>query len=451
MWLSLLFSALLYPLPFMFTASCWWLVFIFPFPLFYSIHKHALRFKHGFFWAIVTFTVHLSGPLYAAMLMAQGSWLIRIVPATIIIFYFALCTGIFFQLAWYVYRNKNDYTRFITFFCMLTFFFTWLNKYCLWPCGLQEGYFLMHPLLPLTQHPQLLYPMTMVDISTATIVFTCLLLCVPATAAFALRWTNNYSLFFFILSLVPWMFAYTVAIKQEPQPTWLSSLYCMPEMIFSHSSQSACLIQSMGKKLKTVIEHNNLVELIIMPESALNCTAFSDNPALMKLWGMQTLGKKIHIILGTFRWDGTHYHNSVYWMYDGTLRCFFDKRHAMLLVERLPNWLEGSCIQKLYFSFSPCVTIAQTSRPLMQITSEISFVPYICSELFFNEKPDDSYPAIPILALCNDSSFITPYYYSYVHKLMVLAARFKAVLWQRDIVYISYLCAHYINKNGTLV
>ena len=72
------------------------------------------------------------------------------------------------------------------------------------------------------------------------------------------------------------------------------------------------------------------------------------------------------------------------------------------------------------------------------------FIPYICSELFFNEWPDDDYTHAPIVAIINDTLLLD----SYLQELLLLLARLKAVQWQRDILYVSYGQSLFLDKWG---
>jgi len=116
----------------------------------------------------------------------------------------------------------------------------------------------------------------------------------------------------------------------------------------------------------------------------------------------------------------------------------------MLLSERLPDWLDVDWIRTRYFKNTPPVHAATNTRPLLKLSDRIAFVPYICSELFFNEYPDDHYPTHPILAVCNDHW--APL--NHTKYQLYLAARFKAIEWQRPIIYISYQYATCFMKNG---
>jgi hypothetical protein len=87
--------------------------------------------------------------------------------------------------------------------------------------------------------------------------------------------------------------------------------------------------------------------------------------------------------------------------------------------------------------------VSSCERVQLALLENVIFIPYICSELFFNELPDDCCKNDPIIAVINDLLFPT-----YMQKLLVLLARFKAIQWQRDIVYVSYTQSLFIDQWG---
>ncbi|MBA3751232.1 hypothetical protein H0X06_00305 [Candidatus Dependentiae bacterium] len=62
-------------------------------------------------------------------------------------------------------------------------------------------------------------------------------------------------------------------------------------------------------------------------------------------------------------------------------------------------------------------------------------------------RPDDPFFDTPMIVVCNDTWSSV----SYVQRLMFLATRFKALHWQRDIVYAGYQYAAFCGKDGQLV
>jgi hypothetical protein len=117
----------------------------------------------------------------------------------------------------------------------------------------------------------------------------------------------------------------------------------------------------------------------------------------------------------------------------------------MFLTERIPFWLQKTFVEKIFFSQSPIIVQSTNKRPLLEINDEIKLVPYICSELFFNHQPDDTFEKYPILAIANDRNFLP-----YIADLMVNHAQRIAITWNRPIIYVSFLHHVYIDTTGAL-
>jgi hypothetical protein len=75
--------------------------------------------------------------------------------------------------------------------------------------------------------------------------------------------------------------------------------------------------------------------------------------------------------------------------------------------------------------------------------SSIPFVPYICSEIFFNDIPDDTF-TFPIASFCNDT-WIEAHN---LERIMHLIHTFRALEWMRDILYVSYNNPLLYDKSG---
>jgi apolipoprotein N-acyltransferase len=209
-------------------------------------------------------------------------------------------------------------------------------------------------------------------------------------------------------------------------------------MIRAHSANGALrILMHHIKKLTATYPETSI---IIMPESALDII---DHNILGKFHEAY-LQKPLHLICGACHHQDQNYYNSLYWIHNGALQVRFDKKHVMLMTERLADWMNVDWLRKIYFKDDVSITRSCNERKLLQISESVAFVPYICSELFFNEYPDDCYHDKPIIAIVNDTLLID----SYMQDLLLLLAQFKAIQWQRHIVYVSYGASIFINKQG---
>jgi hypothetical protein len=153
-------------------------------------------------------------------------------------------------------------------------------------------------------------------------------------------------------------------------------------------------------------------------------------PELLQLWSSENLEKKIHLIFGASRWQGDEYYNSLHWVYDGNLQHCYDKKHAMLLSERLSGWMNNDFLRSIYFTTRQPITVSCCERIPLVVSQDIT-----CSK-------------DPIVAVINDSLFLASFWTHYIQKLLLLLARFKAIQWQRYIVYVSYAHSAFIDDCG---
>jgi apolipoprotein N-acyltransferase len=298
----------------------------------------------------------------------------------------------------------------------------------------------MHPLLPLAQHPRLLSLMPLCGKQMMTI----FLLLVPVTIFLFCHRPSEKS--FICLSVVClfWLMNFLQGTGSRDLPPWLPSIAPLP-LVFSVSSNLTAQMSKAASVFKEVIEKNKKIELIVLPESSFYSNHLT-MPELTEQWDAHNLSRPVHIMAGAFRWDNDLYYNSLHWIYDGKLQQCFNKRHAMILMERVPSRFNWDSIRNLYFKNFPELTASTKKRPQLTIRENFSVVPYICSELFFKEYPDDEYTEVPILAISNDRRFTT-----YVSKLMYLNARFKAIQWQRPIIYVSFFYQVYVDMHGNVM
>ena len=308
--------------------------------------------------------------------------------------------------------------------------------------GVQEGYPLMHPLIILAQKPSLLWILSFFGKLLLTVLF----LLMPMSIAALLWYKSLYAWLFLCIVIMPWVFCFKEL--EWKHMSWHSNIKSLPCMICSTTDDSIVVIKIIGQQLKKIITQHPTTEIVVMPESACNIDNFLEISELLQLWNKESIGKAIHFIFGASRREGDNCYNSLYWVYDGNLQQYHDKQHAMLLTERLSVLIDYNCLRIIYFKDRQPITISLCERKKFALLNDTAFVPYICSELFFNESVDDNGKKDPILAVINDSLFLAHFWTRYIHTLLILLARFKAIQWQRNIVYVSYAQSLFIDECG---
>lgn len=446
-WFLLIFSGILYAIPFLLSDHFWWLIFTFPIPLLYVTRMVTLSFIHGYVWGCVVFALHLSGGIHVIASMAHESWPIGVAIGIAMILYQALYPALlFWSVAQIIsiFSVQSLVVRLFIYSSALWLFIMWTDWYCMWIFGVQEGYPLMHPLIPLAHNPALLCLLPILG----KLLLTGLFLLVPLSCTLLLWYKNNRALLLLCAAVAPWIACWWAGVSETQQFYWHNQIKSLPYMACSTVSNPIVVVKVVGNKLRNIIEQYPETEIIIMPESAFNVSNFADFPELLQLWNEDCLGKAVHFVFGASRWRNGNYYNSLHWVYNGVLQSYHDKKHAMLLSERLSPWMSNTIMRQVYFSKDAPIALSSDERIKFAFLQDIAFVPYICSELFFNELPDHTHGDSPIIAVINDSMFLGDWCVSYIQKLLVLLARYKAIQWQRDIVYVSYSQSLFIDKYG---
>ncbi len=458
-------SAILYVLAFVEPRYFWWTVFIFTVPLLYAVCHYRTSFKEGYFWGVLVFGLHLHGVLIGIVQMAEGPWYARLVPASFIILYQAFFAAIAFWIAHILclqsfvqkycrcikenihvtIHHCTDRAKGIIWTVALLAFSYHLNNFCLLLFDYCEGYVFMNPLIPLAQYPIFLKAL-MIDPArwfgfSGISPFFIHPIIINSFLFFAIRQRAKKALLCFIIVFSSIFFLHAIQEKTIEKPAAYNHIKPL-QLIFWSSPNISSMANAGRARFIELLRKWPDTEIIIMPEAAFYCSHL-EQEEISAYWNEENLGKPMHIILGSFRWAQDNYRNSFLWFYNGVIQASFDKKHAMLLTERTPTLFNRATIHDLYFQRSPEIIPSNNERPLLHITPDIDFVPYICSELFFNQYADDKHPDTTILAICNDN-----WAPEYVGQLMKLCAIFKAVQWHRNILYISYAYTIYINTEG---
>jgi apolipoprotein N-acyltransferase len=437
-------SACLYGFSALFTPWFWWSIIFFPVPFLYVATKQSIGFKEGYVWGLIIFSLHLHGVLLGIIDMAGSSLPYKYAPAIFIILFQALFPAFFFWGTSFIiksYTITSLLLRTLLWTATLWLLAIWIDGYCLFPFLRCEGYSLMNPLLPLATHPRLLFLLPIVGKKIMILLF----FMIPAMGFMALYTRRSLYFILFILFLAPWFFSFAFRSNTFLMPEGIDSVVHVPLSfsVFDNIWNTTAIISS---ELKEVVKNRPHAQIIVMPESAIGSPYIMNDPELCRYMNKESIGKELYLLGGAFRWDEHYLRNSFFVLYDGELLTYFDKRHTMVLTESLPRWMTLDCIYNLYYMHLPPRTPSLNKRPCITLASGISFVPYICSELFFNDEADDDYRDTLIIAIANDS-WTT---FRYIKNLMRLHVITKAIQWQRSILFASFNYFFLVDRAGNL-
>ncbi len=431
-------SAVCYASAFVYYQWLWWLVFVYSIPLLYAACRFTIHTWHGFFWGLLFFTTQGAGLAASLYHMAYGPWYLCVLPGLFFIVYMSLYPMVLFGLLSYAARLVDN-TLIATLIlwvgglCVLT---SIIERYALMPLGSLQGYSFINPLLPLTYHPQLLRLVPYIGTELTVV----LLLTVAAMlTACIISWSYVKISGLVLISLF-WILLLSVSPQPSLAPSWVSRVAILP-VTYPICSDGRVAAQSFIRDICCVVQRHPSINIIIVPESALPHALISHLDACV--W--PSLCAHVQFIVGSNMRIGTHYCNCALWLMPSRQKAWFAKRRLLPPVEQVPSIC--SALQKLYNTGQEILEPSDNNRMIFALDEACALVPYICSELFLSVQPDDTFTHVPIVALVNDSWCV----YEYLAQCMYLCARFKAIVWQRDILYASFQHAAWFSKTGDII
>lgn len=450
-WLLISTSAILYPLSFIYPEHIGWMSFFSLIGLFIATYNYKLSFKEGFFWGLTIFFIHEFSIFYSLFFMAENHKIYVIFLTVILFLLQALITGIWFWLTTKIINlikisNKNfNLTIWIL---SIWLYFLFITDYLFIPFNRFEGLILLHPLLPMIQFPSFLFGLPFLGKSLLTL---CFLLSIEAFVI-ALYTKNIQKYIFYALAAIPWILNLSIKAnfsgKSQSQPKFLHEMAYIPESFYNPSNNKKTF-DEVSQKIKNLLEKYPLVNIVLLPESALYLCNLKEESQPIKKFCRDSLAKKIHIITGAFRQTKQKKYNTVYWIYDGQIKAWHDKKHSMLLTENLPNWAKSKWMNSAFFKDRPYIDPSSKPRKTFELSNNLKLIPYICSEIFFQDKPDiEEKDQKIVLSFCNDTWISDS---NYLTRLMELVNQFRAIQWQTDLIYISYSNGFYFSKKGNKI
>jgi hypothetical protein len=430
-------------MPALWNMYFWWGSFLFLLPFFYVIMQHKIHYKHVYIWSACANAFHLSGVLIGIVRMAEGSLWQACIPALFMVAYAALfglsilfvvrvCESyVFFKI-----KTKIMWSYVVAFWT----YFLLMDHISMFPFDTIEGYFLLHPLLPLAVFPSLLRLLPWLHSEGL-----CAVLLVTQASFFGMTYekTSYWKKVFGVCALF-WLLCVIVPTQKLVKPVWFEKVVAVP-YVFRGKPSTQDMVQLAALFLKDVAYQFQKAVIFVMPEGSFYADCLSNNTVAHALT-KQYLDRPIHLLTGSFTWEGTKYRNTLYWLHDGIVQAQFHKTHAMVLTEKTPSWFRFKLIHELYFKNFNEIIPSQNVRPLLTITDYFSVVPYICSELFFAKRPRDCFKTCSVYALCNDRWTV-----DYIKLLMLRVAQYKAIEWQRPVMYVSFAYQYYIDSTGSMI
>lgn len=437
-------SAFLYALPALYNTYFWWVSFIFLLPFFYVVVSNKyLSYTQAYVWSFCANAFHLSGIFIGIIHMAEGPLVRALFVAFFIVCYaalFGLSIAFIGQCSLKYVFARLRYPVVWSYVVGLGVYFLLMDHVCMAPFDVVEGYFLLHPVLPLVACPPLVRFLPWFHGEGL-----CMLLLGTQASLFGFLYDQSLywkKLLFGCVSF--WLLCLVLPMQKYEKPVWFEDVVAVP-YVFRTTPSVESMINLATTFFKDVAAMHSNATIFLMPEASFYYDHLADTMLPYALTKKYTI-KPVHLLTGAFSWDENQYRNTLYWLHDGKVQHKFHKKHAMVLTERTPSWFRYQLIHDLYFKNMHEIIPSNNARPVLKITDQFSVVPYICSELFFAKRPRDCFKTCMIYALCNDRWTV-----DYVKLLMLRVAQYKAIEWNRGVVYVSFAYQYYIDLAGTIL
>ncbi len=428
---------------FMWPVTCWWLIFFFMIPLFYYllITPQLIFWREGLLWGSIFFGLQSQWIFWLMREKSQAPSL-GLIAAALFIGFCSLNVALWFVGAGLLAKlYKKQWFIAAAFAATGIIFWWWIDRGMFWISGQCDGYPMVFPLVPLATVPRLLLMapwFSMIGLLACLILFELFIAIALYFKSWRLGCTSS-------LFLAPFLIGFFIPADSPQLPPWAHNVgYAVAPV-----SQNGDIYQRaelIGQLLAHYHKEHPQAHLIVMPESTCPF-ALNENPFCSLKWDALLNHQDITLIVGGQESDCGNLYNTLFCICKGQIIDRHHKVHCFPMVERIPApWSRLAILHSLFLAGYCQLTPGSHADQVIKLRDDCTFIPMICSELFFARKAPQVPPDIPILCLVNDSWFIP-----YMRNLLFLSARCKAILWCRAILYVGHYGAFWIAADGSVV
>ncbi|MCA9769923.1 hypothetical protein KC460_00975 [Candidatus Dependentiae bacterium] len=313
-------------------------------------------------------------------------------------------------------------------------YFFFMDHYILWIFGVAYGYPFGNPLILLSVYPSLLFLLT-------TLTRYGLLSCIILFSWYMSAQTRGQKYVSF-LCMIPFFTGFIIGIEDVVVPKYVQRIVIItPSKVQRHPLDIA---QEIAHKITLVSQrYKRSNSIIIMPESSY---PFPLNQQLdiVELWQTNSLIDKQTVIIGSHKIKNKKLFNSAYLISKCRIMQTYDKIKPTPITECINFPLNKiNFLKKLLLHDREPFNVGSSFKKF-HIQPNITFCPYICSDLFFSPK---MYTKKTPLFLINDSWFQL----NYIPRLMLYHAIFKTIEWQTSSIYVGHSNGIFIDKTGSQI
>ncbi|HBL98735.1 TPA: hypothetical protein DDZ86_03775 [Candidatus Dependentiae bacterium] len=442
-------------------ASCAALFFVF-----YAVEAGNASFDLGFLWGSAWIS-SVFVPVVYSLIRVVGDWWCAVglvVVGLLLVPYAAWWVGVWLYGLVRVKRLVTNLVCRIISLSLVTLLFLWLFlKWALSIFGSGEGFFLLHPLLPLMDF---YFGRLIICQGGEWGALFALVMMAYLFAVLVIRERVLAALCLLVgLGLAVGVDAHLSFVGGE-NPAWLNGVVMVPGHELIEGGYSPCqsidvqkYVQGLGRLILKAKERagQGVRCVVILPESSFPALVRDDSAVCQAL---SSVSCGSDVILGCYRSYRCGEANACSWFRDGVLEGSYIKRHGVPFVERIPAWCDypfvRAILQPLLGGGEPFVQGVEPATIFG--VSGVSFVPLICSELFFTDEIVKEIVAMqrvgggtPVcgLALVNDAWFLgTSFLGVSVPDMLWREAALRSVTQRLYMVYASYTRGGFFDGKG---
>jgi hypothetical protein len=378
---------------------------------------------YGFIWGLLVFIPHFIY-LYELLLNKSNATFLLATTIYLFIVIYASCTSaIWFLFTYFLTFKLKNYFLKIAAIIFSTFAYFWvIQNYSMWFMGRVEGYPFFNPLIPLAKFKWFLFLYSLicgfVSIDYSQGERLCefpFALSVERRKPNEVEWVRTDSNDTLIFHLKPPISTWDTKTKDFPPSVVAQKIY----------HQLANLeLEKYSQKYKNLI--------VVAPESTYPFS-LNKHEEHIELWNC-VLPENAHLLIGSQRKEGCWNYQTVYWIHNGLIINFYDKKHVMQFVENLSvKWKIFIWAKNLFLKDGVELQEGKYTekQTVFKISDDLVVIPRICSELFFCNEGLEKEGVI--FFFVNDSWFL-PYF----RKLMENMASLRSFQVGLPIFYIHH-------------
>lgn len=403
---------------------------LFLMPLFYAavlIPKRAAWY--GFYWGALFFTAHIWWLIFTLADYVESPW--HSIMYVLLTFYFIVITVFWFWLSNFLSVHiATTGKKMICWAISACVYYYFLQYYSCWFLKFGWGDPLISPLIPLAAHVFFVSPVAFFGAD----LYQVLIIMMQAYVAWCIKINNKKGMLIIVLiSIVVLGLSYSYLPTQNMK----LAVGCIAPINTTKKGAHQVAYELTYELIKYADAHRD-ISVLCAPESAFPFV-LENTSEVITLWHENIpLDEKV-LIIGAYTKEGGALFNSMIGISERRVVFAYRKRNLMPFIEYENAWHVPVFTKKRLLLASNV-----NDREIIQF-GPYQWVPFICSEIFF----EHDYPAgradVPLICLVNDSHFLPT-----MSTLLLLHARLKAIAFGQVIVYCSHRYGIIIKPDGAM-